>query len=159
MPHNVLIALHALAGIGCFAAGTVSLRRQALESWWFRGYAVSLAALVSFMVAVIAVDWPHLDTSTRLIYGALLALGLYMLFRAWQAGNRLRRRGPGWRSRYVDDIGFTLISLFDGFVIVGAIDLHAPGWLVGVIAVAGVASGIQAIKLVKRRSEPEPAAA
>ncbi len=157
MPHNVLIALHALAGVACFAAGVLSLRRSTRGSWWFRGYAISLAALVLFMIAVIAVDWPRLDTSARLVYSGLLLLGLYMLWRAWRAGIRLRRHDPGWRSRYVDDIGFTLISLFDGFVIVSAIDLHAPGWLVGLIAVAGVVAGILAIRQVKARLGVEPA--
>lgn len=157
MPHNVLIALHALAGVVCFAAGVLSVRSSTPESWWFRGYAISLAALVVFMTAVIAVDWPRLDTAARLVYSGLLLLGLYMLWRAWRAGVRLRRHDPGWRPRYLDDIGFTLISLFDGFVIVSAIDLHAPGWLVGLIAVAGVVAGILAIRWLKARLSGQPA--
>jgi hypothetical protein len=105
------------------------------------------------LIAVIAIDWPHLDTSTRLVYSGLLLLDFYMLWRAWRALVRLRRQDPAWLSRYVDDIGFMLISLFDGFVIVLAIDLHAPGWLVALIAVAG----ILAIRRVKARLGAEPA--
>jgi hypothetical protein len=50
----------------------------------------------------------------------------------------------------IDHIGFSLISLFDGFVIISAIDLQAPGWLVAVIAVGAVALGIFAINLRKK---------
>ncbi len=36
----------------------------------------------------------------------------------------------------MDDIGFTLISLFEGFIIiVSGIDLGAPGWPTAVVAV------------------------
>ncbi|NJC69127.1 hypothetical protein HC031_05255 [Planosporangium thailandense] len=44
-----------------------------------------------------------------------------------------------------------LISLFDGFVIVSAIDLHARTWLVLIVAVGGVLAGIQSMKRVKTR--------
>jgi len=50
---------------------------------------------------------------------------------------------------YIGHVGFTLISLFVGFLIVGAIDLDVPGWLVGVVAVGGVAGGIAGIKKLK----------
>ena len=52
---------------------------------------------------------------------------------------------------YVDHVGFTLISLFDGFVIVSAIDLKAPGWLVGALAVLGVVVGIRTVNAVKSK--------
>jgi hypothetical protein len=34
--------------------------------------------------------------------------------------------------------GFTLIALFDGFVLIGAFDLEAPLWLVVAVGVLGV---------------------
>jgi hypothetical protein len=46
-----------------------------------------------------------------------------------------------WRTAYVESLGFTLIALFDGFVIVSAIDLGAPIWLVLGIGVLGVLAG------------------
>ena len=157
MVHNVLIALHALAGVVCFAAGALSLGLSTVRSWRFRAYLASLGALLLFMAAVIAVDWAGLDAATRLAYVGLSALGLYMLWRGVRAGIRLRTRGPGWRPRYVNDIGFTLISLFDGLVIVAAIDLGAPGWLVAAFAVAGVAAGVVAMRAVKAELGAEPA--
>ncbi|HEV8254267.1 MAG TPA: hypothetical protein VGQ78_05895 [Vicinamibacteria bacterium] len=44
-----------------------------------------------------------------------------------------------------------LIGLFDGFVIITAIDLGAPGWLVGVPAILGVVGGNLAVDAVKGR--------
>ena len=64
-----------------------------------------------------------------------------MGWRALSAGGLLRRRSGQWRRPYMDHIGFTLIALWDGVVIVLAIDLGAAGWLVGVLAVLGVVVG------------------
>ena len=41
----------------------------------------------------------------------------------------------------IDDIGFLLISLFDGFVVVTALDLGVPPWLVAAAAVGAVLLG------------------
>jgi hypothetical protein len=43
-----------------------------------------------------------------------------------------------------------LISLFDGFAIVSALDLQAPGWLVAVVAVGAVGIGIYGINVRKK---------
>ena len=50
----------------------------------------------------------------------------------------------------IDHIGFNLIALFDGFAIIIALDLHAPGWLVAVIAVGAVGVGIYGINVRKK---------
>ena len=71
--------------------------------------------------------------------------------RAYRGRARLRRPVSGWRPRYLDDVGFTLISLFEGLVIVAAIDLGLSAWLVALIAVGGVAGGIYAMNRVKAR--------
>jgi hypothetical protein len=151
MLHDVFIALHAVAAVVCFVAGVFSLGLPGPRSGRFRLYLGSLLAMLVFVALAIVVHWTRLDTTARLVFLGLLVLGLYMVWRAVDAGARLRRQGTGWRARYVDDIGFTLISLFDGFVIVSAIDLGAPVWLVLLIAVAGVAVGIQLMKRVKVR--------
>ena len=151
MLHTVLIALHATAGVVCFAAGVLCIPLQAPGSWRFRVYAGSLLAMLAFVAGSIAVGWADLDMTTRLIFTGLIGLGLYMVWRAGRAHARLRRQDQGWRPKYLDDVGFTLISLFDGFVIVGAIDLGMPVWLVVLAAVGGVAAGIQAMNKVKTR--------
>ncbi len=67
----------------------------------------------------------------------------------FQALSVLREQNPN-QARLIDHVGFILISLFDGFAIISAIDLKAPGWLVAVIAVGAVAIGIYAINLRKK---------
>ena len=46
-------------------------------------------ALLLFMVAAVAVDWPSLDSAARSVFGGLAGLGLVMLWRAVRAGARL----------------------------------------------------------------------
>lgn len=157
MPHDVLIALHALAGVVCFGAGALSLRVSAAQSWRFQVFVVSLAAMWLFLLGAVAVDWSGISAGTRWLYAGLLGLGLYMLWRGARARARLRTQGDGWRPRYIDDLGFTLISLFDGFVIVSAMDLSAPAWLVVIVAVAGVAASILAVRRIKATLGTEPA--
>jgi hypothetical protein len=48
--------------------------------------------------------------------------------------------------------GFTLISLFDGFVIVSAIDLGSPIWLVVAIGVLGILVGRLGVLRLKART-------
>ena len=48
--------------------------------------------------------------------------------------------------------GFTLIALFEGFIIVTVIDLGGPGWLVGLVAILGVLVGRWAIGVAERQA-------
>src|SRR5215469_2563185 len=145
MLHSALIAVHdAAAGLAC-------LPLRAPGSWRFRVYAGSLLAMLVFVAGAITVGWASLDATARVTFTGLAALGLYMVWRAGRARARLRHQHPGWQPGYLDDVGFTLIALFDGFVIVGAIDLGLQAWLVVLVAVAGVAAGIEAMKRVKAR--------
>jgi hypothetical protein len=151
MTHNLLIIGHACAGVVSFGAGALSLSLTTTRSWRFQTYLVSLVAMFAFLSGAVAWDWRDLDSSTKAVYLGLVGLGLFMLVRALSAAARLRRRDRNWRSRYIDGIGFTLISLFDGFVIVAAIDLGAPPWLVLLVALAGVVAGVWGKNLAKHR--------
>jgi len=149
MLHTVLIVLHATAAVASFGAGALSLGLRDRDSWRFRLYFWSLLAMLLFVAGALAAHWGELDLTARLVFLGLGALGLYMVWRGAQAGARLRRQAGDWRPRYIDDIGFTLIALFEGFVIVSAIDLGAPVWLVILVAVAGVVAGNLVIRRVK----------
>jgi hypothetical protein len=151
MLHTVLIVLHATAGVAGFAAGLACIPLQAPGSWRFRAYAGSLLAMLAFVAGAIGVAWGGLGLTSRLVFSGLSGLGLYMAWRAYRAWARLRRRAPGGRAGYLDDLGFTLIALFDGFVIVATIDLGLPAWLVALIALGGIAGGVRAMKQVKTR--------
>jgi hypothetical protein len=150
MLHTMLVVLHAAAALVCLRPACCP-SRTARQPPGASAYFWSLPGMLLFLAAAIAAHWGDLDTTTRLIFLGLGALGLYLAWRAAQAGTRLRRQGHNWRPRYIDDIGFTLIALFDGFVIVAAIDLGAPAWLVVLVAIAGIGGGIHAMKPVKAR--------
>ena len=151
MTHNVLIIGHALAGVVSFVAGVLSLPLTTARSWRFPTYLVSLVGMLVFMVGAVAWDWRTIEPGTKVIYLVLVGLGLFMVVRAFGAAVRVRLRDRNWRPRYIDGIGFTLISLFEGFVIVGAIDLGFPPWLVVLVAVAGVVGGVWAKNRAKHR--------
>jgi hypothetical protein len=152
MLHDLFIGAHAAAGVIAFIAGCLALRPpyQGVTTI-FRVYLGTLCLMVLFLLAVEGVDWGTLSTDVRLLYVALSALALYTVWRGWRALQDLRHEGGDRSAAYVDNIGFTLIVLFDGFVIVGAIDLGAPVWAVVVIGVLGVLVGRQAISWTKAR--------
>ncbi len=147
------IVLHALAGVTAFVAGSAVVFRptRAHKKSWFDWYLWSLIALVVFMARAIAAHWQQLGGIERLTFSSLFILGLYTLQRANKARLVLEGRDEGWPIAFIDHEGFTLISLFDGFVIVSAIDLGAPGWLVAAVGVLGVVGGIRAIGNAKPR--------
>ena len=73
-----------------------------------------------------------------------------MIWRAVQAVTVLTKQNQADQLKVIDHVGFVLISLFDGFAIVSALDLQAPGWLVAVIAVGAVGVGIYGINVRKK---------
>jgi hypothetical protein len=150
--HHLLIFLHAFGGVISFISGCIalipSLKRNA-RSTLLSLFLAAQAVLTVALFGVVAYDWPHFVLSQQIIFGGLCLLALYMAWRAFAAYRAFRDHRPGWMQPFADQVGFNLISLFDGFVIISALDLSAPGWLVGVIAVLGVVMGIWATNLVK----------
>lgn len=157
MLHTVMIALHAAGGVAAFVAGCLALfppRDGRRARRLFGAYLGSLGLMLVFLLAAIAADWQQLSTAPRVVFGGLLVLALFMGWRALAARGLLRRRSGQWQVPYIGHVGFTLIALWDGFVVVSAIDLGAPGWLVGVLALLGVVVGNRALHRVKARAQP-----
>ncbi len=155
MLHATLIAVHALAGIVGFVLGCLILRPLSHREGTvivFRAYQAAILLMLTFLVLVVAVDWTELSGVTQGVYVALSLLGGYTAWRAWHAGIARATQSSNWQATYIEDIGFTLITLFVGFVIIAAIDLGAPAWAVGLVAVLGVATGRWAIGRVKHSS-------
>lgn len=145
MGHTVLIAAHAAAGLGAFTAGCLALTRRS----YFTVYFWSLVFLVVFLA--VAVDWAGLDTASRIVFAAFTGVGGYMVWRAVQARRLQQATSLQQRARRIDHIGFSLVALFDGFVIILALDLGAPSWLAIMIALAGVAAGHTTLRRLKRQ--------
>ncbi len=150
--HTVLIYGHAFGGLLAFGLGCLVLRPPVGGLLAFNAYLFALWAMVLLLFAALGVGWPELLPVSRFSYSALALLALYTGVRGVQARRLLQAQSVGWRGLYIGHVGFTLISLFDGFVIVGALDLNAPGWLVGTVGVLGVVVGISGVNVVKGRA-------
>ncbi len=148
----IMIILHTVSGVVCFASGLaiLSLKRLKKYPWLLSVFIGSLVGLVVFMVAAMASHWSAISTLERWIFSGLVVLGLYMLLRAEQAGHAVKREKIDYEA-YIGHIGFGLISLFNGFIIVGLIDLGAPAVVVVAGAVAASIAGQQSLKKLKRR--------
>jgi hypothetical protein len=149
--HTLAIAVHAFSATGAFVVGVVFLfQRETLRQRQLGvAFVVFLVLLEVFLVIAILSHVTSLPTITQLIFGGLALLGVYMIWRALQAVS-VPREPHGHPGAAIDHIGFNLIALFDGFAIISAIDLQAPGWLVAVIAVGAVALGNYAINVRKK---------
>jgi len=152
MLHIVLIVIHALMELICLAIGTwLVYQIPHREDQRFQVYLGALVLMFIFLIVAILTDWMRITTTMRVIFSGLALLALYMVFRGFQARQTLRQQGADWQLHFIDDMGFTLISLFDGFAIVSVFDLHSPPWLIALIAVAGVVVGVTLLHSVKRR--------
>jgi hypothetical protein len=155
MLHTAMIILHAAAGVTAFVAGCLALfppKAEHRAQQLFGLYLVSLGLMIVFLLAAMAAHWLQISTAEQVMFGGLFLLGLYMGWRALSARALLRRRSEQWRMAYMEHIGFTLIALWDGFVIVLAIDLGAPSWLVIALAVLGVVVGNRALHRAETRA-------
>jgi Ca2+/Na+ antiporter len=150
--HTFAIVVHATSAIAAFIIGIVfifqsnTLRQLQLG----RALLVLLILMEIFLVIAILSHVTSLSTIKQIIFGGLVILGGYMIWRAVQAVTVLTKQQQEDQLKVIDHVGFVLISLFDGFAIVSALDLHAPGWLVAVIAVGAVGVGIFGINVRKK---------
>jgi hypothetical protein len=151
--HVAALTIHTIAALVALAAGLVvvaeprRVRSQAL----FDVYVLALCVMTVALIVAIGIDWSDLESGARVAFVALAALAVGIV---WAGGRARRLRGrPQAMHSMIELAGFTLIALFDGFVIVTAIDAGAPGWLVGVVAVAGVLFGRRLVALAHRRAE------
>jgi hypothetical protein len=151
--HNTLIILHAAMATLAFFAGCLLIFSTAYLSnrRLFNLYLWTLIAMILLLAGAIVVYWREYSDVERILFPGLLGLALFMLFRAWGAGLVFATQESNWKLGYVEHIGFTLISLFEGFIIVGGLDVGVPGWLVAAIAIAGLLAGRWFVGLAKQR--------
>jgi hypothetical protein len=151
--HNTFILLHAATATLAFLAGwlLVSSTKYFSSRWLFYVYLWSLIAMALLLAGAIVAYWNEYSDIERVVFPGLLGLALFMLFRAWGAGVVIATQQKNWKLGYVEHIGFTLISLFEGFIIVAGLDLGFPGWLVAIVAIAGLLAGRWWITSLKRR--------
>ena len=150
--HTIAIVLHATSAIAALIIGIVLIfQSNALRQLQLaRALVVLLVLMEVFLVIAILSHVTSLSTLTQIIFGGLALLVVYMIWRAVQAVIVLTKHQPEYQLKVIDHVGFVLISLFDGFAIVSALDLQAPAWLVAVIAVGAVGVGIVGINVRKK---------
>ncbi len=113
-----------------------------------------------FLLGAIAAEWAGLDTATRVLFGAFAVLGMFMVWRGWQAGRLRPGRSKRPSRRYVAHIGFTLIALFDAFVVIAVLNAGADVWLVVAAGLAVAVAGHFTMRAIARRvTEPAEAGA
>lgn len=127
--HTVLIALHAVTGTVALVAGGMAHRGRML----FDVYLWSLVACVGFLVAAVLEGWARSDGGTRLLFGAFAVLGGVMV------GLAVSARRLVLSPRYVDRVGFTLVALFDAFIVIAVLNLGTP---IALVVGSGVAVAI-----------------
>jgi hypothetical protein len=149
--HTVFIVLHAAFGVISFAAGLVAIRSGNL----FPVYLWSLVGTIVFLVLPVGAEWNQLEQALRLLFVAFIVLGGFMLWRAAMAA-RIRPAGPSERTApYVAHVGFTLVALFDAFIVITVLDMGASGWLVAASGVAFAIAGHFVLREAKRRLVPD----
>jgi hypothetical protein len=140
MWHTVLISLHAIGGTIALLAGCLAHRGRAL----FRTYLWSLVATIAFLGAAVVEEWSRLDALSRGLFGAFVVLGLVMVWLAFDA-----RRLPAPSPLYVDRVGFTVVALFDAFVVIAVLNAGAPVALVVAAGVVVAVAGHFVLRAVK----------
>ena len=150
--YQVAIIIHAASALLASIFGVLLLFQRITKKQLFlaSGLLISLFMMEIFLTVAIYYHWDGLDYVTKIAFSGLGVLGIYMLWRGFQAMQAIKSKKNDSRLRVTDHVGFILISLFDGFSIVAALDLNAPGWLVGIIAVGAILVGIQAINIRKK---------
>jgi len=151
--HNVLIMLHAAAAAISFFAGCFLILslREASNERLFSLYLWSLVGMVVLLIGAMLVYWNEYSGIERIVFPMLLGLGMFMLYRAQNAGRLLKAQQNDWKLGYIEHIGFTLISLFEGFVIVTILNAGGPGWFVALLAILGVFVGRWTIGFAQRK--------
>lgn len=153
MWHTLFITVHAVTGAVALLAGSVALRRGAM----FGTYLWSLVGMELFLVLAIAAEWAELPTGTRVLFTALAVLGVVMLWRAARARPIRPSRTVPPTTRYVEHVGFTLIALFDAFVVILVLNAGAPGWLIAAAGVLIAVAGHFLLRAARARLVPSTA--
>jgi hypothetical protein len=153
MAHTLLIVLHAACATLAFGVGCALMVRlpTSVRSVRFWIYYAALWVAMLLLISVVVVDWADLILTKRIAFGVLCLLAVYLLWRTERSRQTLVRQGQDWRKKFAGHVGFVLISLFDGFCIITAIDLRLSPVVIVVVAVLGVAVGILVIRRVVRR--------
>jgi hypothetical protein len=152
---TTLVVIHASAGIGGLLTGLASLSppRPADHRTWSRLlYTLFIGILLASLVVLVALDWDGLDGGSRVAFSALIGLGAVIAYRLTRAYQVAWAGEGNWEERYINHVYFTYISLWEGFVILPALNLPLPQVTVPLVAIAVLLIGHMLIARYKRRT-------
>jgi uncharacterized membrane protein len=128
--HNAFVAIHAVAASVCFVAGLIILappiRILGNREKLLKVFAAAFPVFLISLYLAIAFGWGRWDNPLKIIFVSLIALDLFMVWRAFRALNVFKSKTAVWQIKFIGHVGFNIISLFAGFVIVLAIVLGVP---------------------------------
>lgn len=145
MWHAVLISGHAVAGLLALLAGLLTIP----HGRWFDVYLWSLATMTVFLVAAVGVEWSTLDPAARVLFAAFAVLAAFMVWLAVRARPDRPVGGAAPSASYLDHVGFTVVALFDAFLVIAVLDLGAPVWAVVGTGILIAIAGHLALRLAK----------
>lgn len=150
-----MIILHALAGLVAFVAGylLVSAGSPVKKRWLLWVYLIAMTSLTIFLFGALVSHWTQIGVTQQIVFGGLTLLGFYVVWCAYQAWRLLNKRPAGWHNQFIDAVGFTLIALFDGFVIVGLIDVSVPTVIVVALGIGAIIVGRVGLERIKKRHQ------
>ena len=155
MSREVLVAIHASAGIAGLLVGLAvfapNQSRGGGRRTWRIAYGALLLVLVASLLALIIRDWDGLGTGSRIAFSGLACLGGVMLARMYLAHRLASGDEPGWERRYVSHVYFTYISLWVGLAIIPALRTNNPGLWIPVAVVGVLAAGTLLIHRYERK--------
>lgn len=153
---DLLIAIHAVAGVLAFLAGLELVRnaRDGRNSDAFGRYEGALVVVVAALAPAVLLDWSDLTAGIRVVFAALTALALLLVARADRARRLRDDRSVVARRTIVDHVGFTLVALVVGFVVVTAANLGLPAWGATATGAATVLIGHRRVVAARRAIVP-----
>jgi hypothetical protein len=156
---TIFLTLHVAGGVLGLLVGLFSFRppqdtrvRLGLR----RLYATAIGVLAISLVGIVAVDWSSLDPTQRILFSILIGLAAVIVTRLVLAFRLARRQPAGWQAIYMNHVYFSYISLWEGFFIVSLLDLGAPAFMVGGVAIGVLLVGGILFNRYKRGSVTEP---
>ena len=145
--NTFFVSVHAVAATVAFAAGLAAVPAGRLV----RLHLVAVALMAGALLPAVLVDWARTPAGARAAFGALGVLATVVVLRAALAVRGRPQLTGGPTAGYLGHLGFTLIALADGFVVVAAIRAALPGAAVALLALGVVVVGHVGLGVLQRR--------
>ncbi|MCP2256037.1 hypothetical protein LY13_004820 [Prauserella aidingensis] len=150
--HTVVVLVHAAAAVAALGLGIAALRFPPL----LRAHTATIVIMTAALPVAIALRWAERAPATTAIFSGLAVLGAVMIVRAVLAERSARL---GRRRDVLSHVGFNVIALVTGFLILPAMRSGLGPFAVVATAVLVPVVGSTTLHLLRRRLPVDTAAA